>query len=133
MESPPSARNSSLQDTPSKRLASALARQRTASRKQNNDPDDFLNTHGPEAFKQLLASSQSLSECIWKRETEERIFDSPERIVALDKRLSYLSNQISDQNLRRAYFNYFQKAKQAMLSNDGFKDFKSSSSRTKLD
>ena len=94
---------------------------------KDNDPDDFLNTHGPEAFKQLLASSQSLSECIWKRETEERIFDSPERIVALDKRLSYLSNQISDQNLRRAYFSYFQKAKQAMLSNNSFKDFKSNS------
>ena len=53
---------------------------------KDNDPDDFLNTHGPEAFKQLLASSQSLSECIWKRETEERIFDSPERIIVLDKR-----------------------------------------------
>ena len=83
---------------------------------QGNDPDDFVNERGSAPLTELLTQSISLSECIWKRETDGLIFDSPERISTLNNRLKILTAKILDQNLRREYFNYFQKIKKTFFS-----------------
>ncbi len=83
---------------------------------EGKDPDDFVNEQGSEAFKNLISKSISLSECIWNRETKNVVFDSPERISALNNKLQLLTGKISDKNLRSEYFNYFQKVKKEFFS-----------------
>ncbi|MEM6729712.1 MAG: DNA primase, partial [Pseudomonadota bacterium] len=49
------------------------------------DPDDLLKAGGPEAMSELLSQAQPLVSLLWRRETEGKTFDSPERKAALDK------------------------------------------------
>ncbi len=67
------------------------------------DPDDLLRARGKGAMEELIASAQPLVQMLWRRETEGRSFDTPERRAALDKRLRALLRQIRDPDLRRHY------------------------------
>ncbi|MGL6211483.1 MAG: DNA primase, partial [Paracoccaceae bacterium] len=51
------------------------------------DPDDLIKQQGAPAMQRVLDTAQPMVNLLWKRETEGRDFDSPERKAALDKTL----------------------------------------------
>jgi DNA primase len=65
------------------------------------DPDDVLRAGGPAAMQSLIDASQPIVELLWRRETEGRDLDSPERLAALDLRLRGHLERIADRRLRR--------------------------------
>lgn len=67
------------------------------------DPDDLVRAGGPSAMQALLDKALPMVELLWRRETEDQSFDSPERRSALDARLRKALAQISDDNLRGHY------------------------------
>jgi len=67
------------------------------------DPDDLLKSGGPDAMQEILAAAQPMVGLLWQRETEGRVFDSPERRAALDKTLREKLKLIQDPSLRGHY------------------------------
>ncbi len=67
------------------------------------DPDDVIRLGGAAAMRKELEQAQPLFSVLWKRETADREFSSPEQKVALEKRLSDAINRIGDATLRRHY------------------------------
>ncbi len=67
------------------------------------DPDDLLRAKGPDAMRGLIAAAQPMVNLLWQRETEGKIFDSPERRAALDKTLRTAIGRIQDPSLKRHY------------------------------
>ena len=74
---------------------------------ENQDPDDVLRLSGTSKMTELIEGSTPLINLIWKRETEGKIFDSPERRALLDKSLRAIINQIKDRELRKHYGSEF--------------------------
>jgi len=70
---------------------------------EGQDPDDLIKARGPGAMQDLLDRAEPLVTLLWQRETEGRVFDSPERRAALDKALRQAVGQIKDPSLRRHY------------------------------
>jgi DNA primase len=52
---------------------------------------------------------------LWQRETENQVFDSPERRAALDNRLRSALAKIADQNLRAHYAEEMRRLRQALF------------------
>ena len=52
------------------------------------DPDDLIRAGGPAAMRAVIEAAQPLVDLLWRRETEGRSFDSPERKAALDRALA---------------------------------------------
>ena len=67
------------------------------------DPDDLIKASGPSAMQTLLDQALPMVELLWRRETEDQNFDSPERRAALDARLKAALAKIGDPNLRGHY------------------------------
>ena len=67
------------------------------------DPDDLIKAQGPQAMTDLLASAQPLVNLLWQRETEGRVFDSPERRASLDSSLRAALSKLSNGSLRVHY------------------------------
>jgi len=68
------------------------------------DPDDLIRTGGGgPAMQALIDQARPLVQLLWQRETEGRVFDSPERRAALDKALRDATARIPDQMLRARY------------------------------
>ncbi|MFN2306479.1 MAG: DNA primase [Paracoccaceae bacterium] len=67
------------------------------------DPDDVLKKQGKSAMDKLLAAALPMVELLWRRETEGRSFDSPERKAALDKALRDKIKLIADPSIRSHY------------------------------
>jgi DNA primase len=74
---------------------------------EGQDPDDFLRISGKSKMTELVEGSTPLINLLWKRETEGKIFDSPERRALLDKTLRAIINQIKDRELRKHYGSEF--------------------------
>jgi len=70
---------------------------------EGQDPDDLLKAKGPEAMRALLAGAEPLVRMLWRRETEGRVFDTPERRAALDRSLRQAIQRIPDKGLMRHY------------------------------
>ena len=70
---------------------------------EGQDPDDVLRTSGVAKMTELIENSIPLINVLWKRETEGKVFDSPERRVALDKSLRDIIGLIKDRDLRKHY------------------------------
>ena len=70
---------------------------------EGQDPDDLLRAQGPSAVQTLLDEAQPLVRLLWQRETEGRVFDSPERKAGLDKALREAIKKIQDPSLRSHY------------------------------
>ncbi|MFD1343196.1 DNA primase [Litorisediminicola beolgyonensis] len=70
---------------------------------EGKDPDDLLRADGPEAVAAVLDGALPMVKLLWKRETEGRVFDSPERKAALDKALRDKLKLIRDASLRGHY------------------------------
>jgi DNA primase len=67
------------------------------------DPDDLLKAQGVPAMQAVLDQARPMVQLLWQRETEGRVFDSPERRAALDKVLRAHLARITDQSIRGHY------------------------------
>ncbi|WP_333817358.1 DNA primase [Tabrizicola sp.] len=67
------------------------------------DPDDLIKAQGAPAMQAVLDSARPMVQLLWQRETEGRVFDSPERRAALDKTLRAHLARIADQSIRNHY------------------------------
>ncbi|MFP7671823.1 DNA primase [Marivita sp. S0852] len=70
---------------------------------EGKDPDDLIRSEGREAMRVLIDAAQPMVHLLWRRETEGRVFDSPERKAALDKTLRERIRTIQDPSLRSHY------------------------------
>lgn len=67
------------------------------------DPDDLLKSSGAQAMKNILSKAQPMVNLLWQRETDGKIFDSPERRANLDANLRSAILNIKDRSLRSHY------------------------------
>ena len=67
------------------------------------DPDDLIKAQGAGAMQKVLDDAQPMVTLLWRRETEGRSFDSPERKAALDKTLRATLTRITDPSIRSHY------------------------------
>ncbi|WP_300031753.1 DNA primase [uncultured Roseobacter sp.] len=67
------------------------------------DPDDLLRAQGAPALQKLLDGAVPMVQLLWQRETEGRVFDSPERKAGLDKALRERIMLIKDPSIRSHY------------------------------
>ncbi len=74
---------------------------------EGEDPDGLVHAGGREAVSHLLAHALPLAELIWKRETENKDFGTPERRAGLERRFAEIASGIRDKALRRQYQNDF--------------------------
>ncbi|MCX7560855.1 DNA primase [Sulfitobacter sp. F26204] len=70
---------------------------------EGQDPDDLLKSAGKGAFQKLVDGAVPMVQLLWQRETEGRVFDSPERKAALDKALREKIMLIKDPSIRSHY------------------------------
>lgn len=67
------------------------------------DPDDLIKAQGAPAMQAVLDQAKPMVQLLWQRETEGRVFDSPERRAALDKVLRGHLARITDPSIRSHY------------------------------
>jgi DNA primase len=67
------------------------------------DPDDLIRAQGAGAMKAVLDAAEPMVNLLWRRETEGKNFDSPERKATLDKTLRAALARIADPSLRGHY------------------------------
>ena len=67
------------------------------------DPDSFLAKSGPAAMRALLDAALPLSEVLWRAETEDRDFSTPERRAGLERALGAITAQIEDAKVADYY------------------------------
>ncbi|ATG34958.1 DNA primase DnaG [Phaeobacter piscinae] len=70
---------------------------------EGKDPDDLIRAEGREAVQAVLDQAMPMVRLLWQRETEGKVFDSPERKAALDKALRDKIRLIRDPSIRRHY------------------------------
>ncbi|MFK7755006.1 MAG: DNA primase [Sedimentitalea sp.] len=70
---------------------------------EGKDPDDLIRSEGAGAVQALLDGAMPMVQLLWQRETEGRVFDSPERKAALDKTLREKLMLIKDPSIRSHY------------------------------
>ncbi|GAA6176810.1 DNA primase [Sulfitobacter pacificus] len=70
---------------------------------EGQDPDDLLKSAGKGAFQKLIDGAVPMVQLLWQRETEGKVFDSPERKAALDKALREKIKLIQDPSIRSHY------------------------------
>lgn len=70
---------------------------------QGLDPDDLIKAQGAPAMQRVLDEAQPMVNLLWRRETEGKVFDSPERKAALDKVLRAALSKIQDSSIRSHY------------------------------
>ncbi|MGR3271049.1 DNA primase [Thalassococcus profundi] len=70
---------------------------------EGKDPDDLIRAEGAKGVQAVLHRALPMVQLLWKRETEGKVFDSPERKAALDKALRETILQIKDPSLRSHY------------------------------
>ena len=70
---------------------------------EGKDPDDLIRNEGASSFKNLIDEAVPMVDLIWRRETEGKSFDSPERRAGLDKSLSDVIEVIKEKNLKNHY------------------------------
>ncbi len=67
------------------------------------DPDDLIRMRGREAMAKLTEGAEPMVKLLWRRETEGKVIDSPERRAALDKSLRAAIKRIADPSIRAHY------------------------------
>lgn len=70
---------------------------------QGMDPDDLIKAQGAPAMQKVLDAAQPMVNLLWRRETEGKVFDSPERKASLDKTLRAALKRIADPSIRAHY------------------------------
>ena len=94
---------------------------------EGKDPDDLIRNEGASIFKNLIDEAVPMVDLIWRRETEGKSFDSPERRAGLDKSLSDVIALIKDKNLKNHYRDALFQARRQFFGrqNTGKTEFKS--------
>ena len=67
------------------------------------DPDEIIRGPGPAVLQKALNAALPMVALLWRRETEGKVFDSPERKAALDKTLRAALMRIKDASIRAHY------------------------------
>ena len=67
------------------------------------DPDDVIKQKGAGAMQALIDQAIPMVQLLWRRETEGKSYDSPERKAALDKTLREKIKLIQDPSIRSHY------------------------------
>ncbi|MCA8880080.1 MAG: DNA primase [Rhodobacteraceae bacterium] len=70
---------------------------------EGKDPDELIRDRGAAAMQAALDAAQPMVELLWRRETEGRTFDSPDRRAALEARLADLTEKIADPVVKSHY------------------------------
>ena len=70
---------------------------------QGLDPDDLIRAEGAGAMQKLVDAAVPMVALLWQRETEGKVFDSPERKAMLDKTLRAMIRTIKDPSIRAHY------------------------------
>jgi len=70
---------------------------------EGKDPDDLLRAEGPEAVQAVLDAAIPMVRLLWRRETEGKVFDSPERKAGLERALFEKTALIQDRSIRSHY------------------------------
>ncbi len=70
---------------------------------QGLDPDDLIKAQGAGAMQTLVENAEPMVTLLWRRETEGKNFDSPERKAALDRDLRTAISKIADPSIRGHY------------------------------
>ena len=96
---------------------------------EGKDPDDLIRNEGASVFKNLIDEAVPMVDLIWKRETEGKSFDSPERRAGVDKSLSDAIALIKDKNLKNHYRDALFQARRQFFGrqNAGTTEFKNNS------
>lgn len=79
------------------------------------DPDDLIRAEGAGAMQRHLDASVPLVQLLWRRETEGKSYDSPERKAALDRRLREAVRKVRDPFLRRHYADEVNRLRQELF------------------
>ena len=82
---------------------------------QGMDPDDLIRAEGRGAMQRQLENSVPLVQLLWRRETEGKTFDSPERKAALDQSLRKAIKLVRDPSLRRHYGDEINRLRRALF------------------
>ncbi|MDF1874025.1 DNA primase [Vannielia sp.] len=83
---------------------------------EGQDPDDLIRAQGPAAMQQVLERAEPLVDLLWRRETEDRPLDSPERKAALDASLRNAIKAIADPSVRGHYGEEFKRRRFELFS-----------------
>ena len=70
---------------------------------EGQDPDDLIRAQGAGAMRKVIDTAIPMVALLWRRETEDKVFDSPERRAALDKALWEKLKLIKDPSIRTHY------------------------------
>ena len=81
------------------------------------DPDDLIRAEGAGAMQRHLDASLPMVQLLWRRETEGKAFDSPERKAALDQSLRQAIRKVRDPSLRRHYGDEINRLRRALFDN----------------
>ena len=80
---------------------------RFAALPEGQDPDDVIRSGGAVAMQAIVDAAEPMSTLLWRRATEGRVLDSPERRAAFDRELRDLVRRIADPTVRRHYGDAF--------------------------
>jgi DNA primase len=86
---------------------------------QGFDPDDLVRKRGAQAMNAALRSSLPLAEILWQRETEGRVFDTPERRAALQTALEALAARVPEPTVRSHYKAFFAERLSGLFGSSG--------------
>ena len=100
-------------------LLSAGKSLRFAAPPAGQDPDDLARSGGKAAVQALIDKAEPLIERLWRRETETRPLDTPERRAAFDSRLRELLGLIRESDLRDHYRMAFGERRRALFGGSG--------------
>ncbi len=70
---------------------------------EGQDPDDLIKAKGASAMQAVVEGARPMVSLLWERETEGKVFDSPERRAGLDKVLKEAIRRIKDPSIRTHY------------------------------
>jgi DNA primase len=83
---------------------------------EGQDPDDLIRAGGAGAMQRCLDAAVPMVALLWRRETEGRVFDSPERRASLDKSLREAIRRIQDRSVRSHYGAEVNRLRQALFA-----------------
>ena len=97
-----------------------------------HDPDDLVRAGGRYAIAEVLGAARPLAEVLWVRETEARLFETPERRAALEARLRGLTAAIADEAVRKYYRNEFRERLFRLFAPEGVRRARHQTGRVAL-
>jgi DNA primase len=72
------------------------------------DPDSLIRASGPAAMKSVLDAAEPLARVLWRVETEDKDFSTPERRAGLERALTEIVAAISDPKIADYYRREFE-------------------------